>query len=240
MADLKKMCRICLKDAVNAVDIFARQKPDESLPYEPEDLPANLIKDCTGLSVQEGDGHHQHLCQPCFRQLRKAFRFKRKYCRSMQNQAPVKREPTDEEISIIPNDDAWQPPPVKVKNEAEIDDDSTVPVINEEEHHNTAAEYFEIIETDDLELNIKTEEDGEEEMEEITPNPPLMRRPFTIRVVASQEEPQPNNAGPPPLHYQCIHCPKTFPKKVQLLLHSRAHKKRELPDAEDLPAESYD
>ncbi|XP_033233646.1 uncharacterized protein [Drosophila pseudoobscura] len=59
----------------------------------------------------------------------------------------------------------------------------------------------------------------------ITPDTPLMKRPFTIRVVAQEEDPAPNIAGPPPLHYQCIHCPKTFPKKVQLILHSRSHKK---------------
>ncbi|XP_022217020.1 uncharacterized protein LOC111070642 [Drosophila obscura] len=232
MADFK--CRICLKDAVDPVDIFAKQKQaplDDSLPYEPEDLPANLIRDFTGLSVQEGDGHHQYLCQPCFEQLRKAFRFKRKYCRSMQSQAPVKRELTDEEISI--NDDNW--PPVNVRNEAEIDDDCTLPVINEVDNDNTAAEYFEIIETDDLDLYIKTEEvvEDDDEVEEITPNPPRVRRTFTNRVVAPVVAPLPNNGGPPPLHYQCIHCPMTFTKKMQLLHHSRSHKKRKLTDAND-------
>ncbi|SPP76479.1 uncharacterized protein LOC117579965 [Drosophila guanche] len=240
MDDLKKMCRICLKEATKTpVDIFARQKPDESLPYEPEDLPANLIKECTGLSVEEGDGHHQHLCEPCFKQLRKAFRFKRRYCRSMQSQAPVKREPIEEEISTSPNDAAWQPPPVQVMNEAEIEDAAypTVPVINEVYSENTAGEYFEIIETEDLDVNIKTEEaveeEEEDEDEEITPNPSRKKRPFTMRVVDQAEDTEPNEAGPPPLHFQCIHCPKTFPKRAQLVLHSRAHKKKKLAEADE-------
>ncbi|XP_017156911.1 uncharacterized zinc finger protein CG2678 [Drosophila miranda] len=241
MDDLKKMCcRICLKDAEPPVDIFAKQTPDESLPYEPEDIPANLIKECTRLNVDEGDGHHQHLCEPCFKALRKAYRFKRRYSRSMQRYAPVKRELTDEQTSIIPNDAALEQT-VNVKNEIDVDAvDSTAPVFNEAENDNTAAEYFEIIETDDLDLtNIKTEEDGDlEEMgNTITPDTPLMKRPFTIRVVAQEEDPPPNIAGPPPLLYQCIHCPKTFPKKVQLILHSRSHKKEKSSNEDDQPAE---
>ncbi|XP_017039433.1 uncharacterized protein LOC108086883 [Drosophila ficusphila] len=113
MEDLAKMCRVCMGESMELVDIYDNKSMGDKLSLELENsresepTPADLFKNCSDLPVSSGDGFPEKVCEPCLMKMREALRFKRRYAKSIAYLERVKAEKIDQEISEILEFEDW-------------------------------------------------------------------------------------------------------------------------------------
>nr|CAL26458.1 CG17361 [Drosophila simulans] len=123
------MCRVCMDESDDLLDIYDnkswgdRLSADLQRTKEPEPTPADLLNICSAYPVDTGDGFPLKICEPCLIKLREALRFKRRYTRTMEYVARVKREQSDKETCDLLEAEDWDfADPIKRENEEEEED----------------------------------------------------------------------------------------------------------------------
>ncbi|EDW94460.1 uncharacterized protein LOC6534062 [Drosophila yakuba] len=130
MEDLVKMCRVCMGESEDMLDIYDNKSLGDKLSAdlkktkEPEPTPADLLKNCSDYPVASGDGFPLKVCEPCLIKLREAMRFKRRYTRTMEYVARVKKEQIDQETCDLLEAEDWDlVERIKSEDEEENEDD---------------------------------------------------------------------------------------------------------------------
>ncbi|XP_016974196.1 uncharacterized protein LOC108040970 [Drosophila rhopaloa] len=129
MEDLMKMCRVCMGEAEELVDIYDNKSLGDSLSAElkqakePEPTPADLLKQCCPFPISSDDGFPMKVCEPCLRKMRSAQRFRRRYARNIGYLERVKEEEKDRETLDILEAEDWCLVD-RVKSEPEEEDEN--------------------------------------------------------------------------------------------------------------------
>ncbi|XP_017068261.1 uncharacterized zinc finger protein CG2678 [Drosophila eugracilis] len=138
MEDLVKMCRVCMGEAMELIDIYDNRsclgdKLTEDLNKfkEPEPTPADLLRDCSAYPVLSGDGFPLKICETCLKRMREAFRFKRRYKKTIEYLGRVKAEKSDKEICEILEAEEWNlEDHIKSEEKGKNDEDDLLPKKN--------------------------------------------------------------------------------------------------------------
>jgi len=129
MDELVKMCRVCMDEPKDLLDIYDnkslgdRLSDDLQRTKEPEPTPADLLNICSAYPVDTGDGFPLKICEPCLIKLREALRFRRRYTRTMEYVARVKREQSDKETCDLLEAEDWDFTD-RIKSEEEEEEDN--------------------------------------------------------------------------------------------------------------------
>ncbi|KAI8041064.1 uncharacterized protein LOC128257634 [Drosophila gunungcola] len=128
MEDLMKMCRVCMGEAEDLVDINDNKSmgdglsADLKLAKEPEPTPADLLKKCCPFPISSDDGFPMKVCEPCLKKMRVAHQFRRRYAKNIAYLERVKEEQKDQETLDMLETEDWGLVD-RIKSEAEEEED---------------------------------------------------------------------------------------------------------------------
>ncbi|KAH8268772.1 hypothetical protein KR018_006137 [Drosophila ironensis] len=187
MVDITRMCRACMDQASEMLDIRATQSYNDPLAEylrklgQPEVTPADLIAEICDLAVQETDHGPQKVCEQCVRRLRSALLFRRQYLHNQTHLKAVKVEEFEREIYDLLEEEEWD----RICDKIDPDE----------------------VKLEDTMVQVK-------EPKVLMKKARVLVKKTKVPVVETK------------FQFECPHCPRTFPKKRSLTLHSRTHKKR--------------
>ncbi|KAH8239671.1 hypothetical protein KR032_006508, partial [Drosophila birchii] len=115
MEELKEMCRVCMAEAEDLLDIYDKTKThaDDRLSQalkkteEPEPSLPDLLKECSPICVEPDDPFPKKVCDPCLRKVRDAVFFHRRYAKTMAYIDRVKVEQHDQDIINDLEQEEW-------------------------------------------------------------------------------------------------------------------------------------
>jgi len=113
MEDLVKMCRVCMGESEELLDIYDNKSFGDGLTAElkktkePEPTPAELMQSCSSVPVSSGDCFPLKICEPCLKKLRDALLFKKRYARNVECLGRVKSEKKDQETCDLLEAEDW-------------------------------------------------------------------------------------------------------------------------------------